>query len=78
MHELLGKVWNHETIPHNWKKGIIIKLPKKGNLKECKNSRGITLMSIVGQILGRIVVDRIQNGVSRQKVEKRTGWQQAR
>mgnify|MGYP001793012404 CR=1 FL=1 len=35
-------------------------------------------MSIVGQILGRIVVDRIQNGVSRQKVEKRTGWQQAR
>ena len=42
VHELLAKVWSHETIPNDWKKGLIIKLPKKGNLKECKNSRGIT------------------------------------
>ena len=73
MHELLGKVWNHGTIPHDWKKGIIIKLPKKGNLKECKNSRGITLLSILGKILGRVVVDRI-----RKKVEERTSWLQER
>ena len=65
MHELLVKVWSHETIPNDWKKGLIIKLPKKGNLKECKNSRGITLLSIVGKVLGRIVIDRIRNGVDK-------------
>ncbi|EDO29251.1 predicted protein, partial [Nematostella vectensis] len=46
VHKLLVKVWRHKTIPNDWKKGLIIKLPKKGNLKECKNSRGITLLSI--------------------------------
>ena len=44
-------------------KGMTLKLPKKGNLKECKNWRGITLLSVVGKILGRIVIDRIRNGV---------------
>ena len=39
VHQLLGKIWKHEKIPTNWKKGLIIKLAKKGNLKECKNTR---------------------------------------
>ena len=51
---------------------MIIKLPKKGNLKDCKNSRGITLLSIVGKILGRIVIDRVRNGT-----DKRLGKEQA-
>ena len=37
----------------------------KGNLKECKNSRGITLLSVVGKILGRIIIDRVRNGVDK-------------
>ena len=35
VHQLLEKVWKHEKIPDKWKRGLIIKLPKKGNLKEC-------------------------------------------
>ena len=46
VHELVEKVWRHDKIPDEWKKGLI-KLPKKGNLKECKNWRGITLLSAV-------------------------------
>ena len=38
--ELLRKVWRNETIPDDWNRGVIIKLPKKGNLKECMNSWG--------------------------------------
>ena len=44
-------------IPEAWKQRLIVELPKKGNLKECKNSRGITLLSEVGKILGRIIID---------------------
>ncbi len=58
-------MWAKETIPKNWKKGLIIKLPKNGNLKECKNWRGITLLPIVGKILGRIIIDRITSGVDK-------------
>ncbi|CAH8644526.1 unnamed protein product [Heterobilharzia americana] len=29
----------------DWKKGYLVKLPKKGDLSVCKNWRGITLLS---------------------------------
>lgn len=62
VHELMVEIWKKEKIPENWKKGLI-KLPKKENLKECKNFRGITLLSAVGKILGRIIIDCFGEGV---------------
>ena len=40
----------------------MINLPRKGNLKVCKNYRGIILLSIEGKALGRLVIDRVRNG----------------
>ena len=34
-HTLFTKIWNEEDIPGEWKKGILIKLPKKGDLGNC-------------------------------------------
>ena len=33
---LCNRIWNEEKIPEEWKKGLIIKLPKKGDLSYCK------------------------------------------
>ena len=30
-------IWASETIPENWTRGLIVKLPKKGNLSTCDN-----------------------------------------
>ena len=35
--EITDIVWRDENTPRKWRKGLIVKLPKKGNLKECKN-----------------------------------------
>jgi hypothetical protein len=40
---LCKKVWESGQIPSEWKQGRIIKLPKKGDLTECRNWRGIAL-----------------------------------
>ena len=56
-------MWRDEKTPRKWRKGLIVKLPKKGNLKECENWRGITLLSVVSKVMGRIVIDRIRTGV---------------
>jgi len=61
--EIIDIVWRDEKTPRKWRKGLIVKLPKKGNLKECKNWRGITLLSVVSKVMGRIVIDRIRTGV---------------
>lgn len=38
-------MWNKDTIPGNWAKGLSVKLPNKGNLQDCEICGGITLQS---------------------------------
>ena len=42
LYELLGKIWEEEDLPMDWKEGHIIKLPMKGDLSQCDNYRGIS------------------------------------
>ena len=49
---LLFTIWSLEKVSGKWKRGLIIKIPKKVNLRECKNSRGVTLLPVVSNILG--------------------------
>ena len=42
------------------KQGLIIKLPKKGDLTECSNWRGITLLNTIGKILAIIIHNRLK------------------
>ena len=78
IYALLTKVWRLEVIPNAWRRGLIIKLPKKSNLKDCKNSRGITLISVAGKILGRIVIDRVRNGTDKRLRKEQAGYRQGR
>ena len=35
LHDLLSLMWEEERIPDDWCKGLIVKLPKKGDLTNC-------------------------------------------
>ena len=61
--QLFTKIWEREEIPAEWKEGIIIKLPKKGDLRDCNNYRGIMLLSVPGKILNRIFLERMKEAV---------------
>ena len=63
LHALFKKIWTSEEMPKDWKYGHLIKLPKKGNLKECSNWRGITLFSVPGKVFSRILLERIRTEV---------------
>ena len=78
IHELLKNIWKYEKVPIKWKQGLIIKLPKKGNLKECKNSRGITLLSVAEKILGRIIIDRLRDRVDKRLRMEKAGYRSGR
>ncbi|XP_068671400.1 uncharacterized protein [Montipora foliosa] len=60
---LLMKIWENEQIPVEWKKGYLVKLPKKGDLSSCNNWRGIMLLSIPCKILTRIILERIKKAL---------------
>jgi hypothetical protein len=63
LYPLLEKIWKEEMIPKEWEEGLIIKIPKKGDLSNCNNCRGITLLSTPSKILIRVILNRIQNTV---------------
>src|SRR5678816_2901986 len=60
---LCNMIWRTGEVPRDWRDGIIIPLPKKGNLSDCNNWRGITLLSIPGKVLASIILRRIQGAV---------------
>lgn len=43
-------IWTKGDFPDDWKKGVIIKLPKKGYLGDCSNWRGNTLLAITSKV----------------------------
>ena len=68
------KILNEEVIPGDWQKGVIVKLPKRGNLEVCDNWREVTLLSVPC----RIIVDRIKGEVDRMLRKKQAGFRTGR
>ena len=58
-------IWENEVMPHEWLKGLIVKIPKKGNLKECTNWRGITLLVTASKVLGKILIESLKSGADK-------------
>ena len=58
--ELFHCMWRKEAIPQEFKDASIIHLYKrKGNPQVCDNHRGISLLSIDGKILAKILLNRM-------------------
>ena len=74
----LFEIWEKEEIPAEWKKGYLIKIPTKGDLSHCDNYIGITLLSVPGKILNRIILERMKGKVDQTLHEQQAGFKQDR
>ena len=60
LHQLFILIWQQETLPQDFKDASIIHLYKrKGNRQACDNHRGISLLSIAGKVLARVLLNRL-------------------
>ena len=57
---LLSEVWRTERVPQDWEDAILIPIPKKGDLSECGNWRGIALLDVIGKLVAIIIADCLQ------------------
>ncbi len=76
LHQFFTEVWDKEMVPEDWKKGLIIKLAKKGELTNCSNWRGIT--SVVAKVMGRVIIKRIAGGVDGKLRSEQAGFRRGR
>lgn len=59
IHELIRKIWEEENLPKDWKSVIVIPIHKKGDIWNCDNYRGISLISCAYKILANIIYKRL-------------------
>jgi hypothetical protein len=54
IHKVSNCIWNKEELPDQWKKSIIVPVPKKGDETDCTNYCWISLLSTLYKILLRL------------------------
>ena len=78
LHSLFNSIWKDQCVPEDWKKSLIVKVPKKGDLTECDNYRGISLLSVPCKILCRLLIDRVKSGVDEMIRQEQAGFRSGR
>ena len=57
---LCNMAFESGVVPEDWRSALLVLLYKgKGEWTECKNYRGINLLSVLGKVYERILVDRV-------------------
>lgn len=69
---LFDLIWQEEKLPEQWKQ-----VPK-GNLQQCGNWRGVTLLPIASKVLGKILISRIQGCVDHRLRKEQAGFRPGR
>ena len=59
LHSMCQQIWKTQQWPEDWKKSVVIPIPKKGNAKECSNYHTNALISHVSKVLLKILQARL-------------------
>ena len=62
----------------DWKRSVIITIPKKGNAKECANYYTIVLISHASKVMLKILQARLQQHMNRELPDVQTGFRKGR
>ena len=78
LHKILGKIWETNEVPKDWKDGHLTVLPKKGDLTKCDNHRGIMLLSAPGKVLSKILLKRMKDAIDCNLRKNQAGFRSGR
>jgi hypothetical protein len=65
IYELIVQIWNEERIPPSWAEALICPIHKKGDVQNCENSRGISLVNIACKVLSVVLYGRLKPHVNK-------------
>jgi hypothetical protein len=78
LHPLFKKICETESMPLDWRKGLLVKLPKKGDVTTCNNWRGITLLSIPIKVFKRVILNGIRDRINTRLRKEQAGFRSNR
>ena len=72
------QIWKTQQGPRDWKRPILIPIPKKGSTKECANHRTIALFSHTSKVMLKIFHARLQRYVNQELPDVQAGFRKGR
>ena len=58
--DMFHNVWMEQRVPQEWRDALLVPIPKKGDLTQCNNWHGISLLEMVGKFFTKVVQVRLQ------------------
>ena len=75
LHAVLCSAWNTGIISTDWKWGLGVSLWKgKGDRQDCNNYRGVMLLSVLGKVFARIILDRVRHHLLEHQRPEHSGF----
>jgi Reverse transcriptase (RNA-dependent DNA polymerase) len=79
LHSIFQDVWQTGRAPQSWKDAILVTLFKNGSKECCDNYRGISLLSVVGKVFSRVLLNRLLQWITPTILpESQCGFRQGR
>ena len=78
LHSLCQQIWMTQQWPEDWKRSILIPIPKKGSTKECANHQTIALYSYASKVMLKILHARLQHYMKQELPDVQAGFRKGR
>ncbi|CAK1604104.1 unnamed protein product [Parnassius mnemosyne] len=73
-HHLVLQIWNNENMPDNWNTSVICPLHKKGDILNCNNYRGISLLNTSYKFFANMLFNKLKPYVESSLREYQCGF----
>ena len=77
-HSICQQIWKTQQWPQDWKRSVLIPIPKRGNAKECSNYCTIALISHASKVMVKILQARLQQYMNRELPDVQAGFRKGR
>ena len=77
LHDSVRLIWKHEHTPQDWRDAIIIPLFKKGDMRDCDNYCGLSLLLVLGKVYAHILLKQVAEKVYRLVPNEQSGFRPA-
>ena len=61
LHSLCQQIWKTQQWPQDWKRSVLILIPKRGHIKECANHLTVALISHASKVMLKILGARLHH-----------------
>ena len=78
LHSICQQIWKTQQWQQDWKRSVLILIPKKGNAKECSNYHTIALISYASKVMLKILQARLQQYVNCELPDVQAGFRKGR